>query len=185
MVTVYDPDTLRAVRVREDDTRAIDFLSRAEAQREQRENRKKRKEVQDGLTKATTTTLQSEELANVRNRIASRVSVAAGAARAAGRKGAAVLGGSAASGVAALGIAGSAAAVAGAFALGYGIGELGRRAWKALQPDEIAYRQANAFRKARRDFKDRYGRDPNREELQAMSAGFRDSYQRALRARSR
>lgn len=72
-----------------------------------------------------------------------------------------------------------------AFALGYGIGTLALRAWSHLKPDEIAYRKANAFRQARREFAEKYGRQPNPQEVRAMASGFLDSYERAKRTRSR
>jgi hypothetical protein len=73
--------------------------------------------------------------------------------------------------------------VSAAFALGYGIGELGRRAWARLQPDEIAFRKANAFRAARLEFAEKYGRQPNPQEVRAMASGFLDSYEKARSAR--
>lgn len=51
--------------------------------------------------------------------------------------------------------------------------------WQYLQPDEVQYRKALAFRKARADWEKKYGRPPTPEEVKAMGKGFLDSFKRA------
>lgn len=178
-VTVYDPETLRPVKVPADDVRAIDFLSKAEASKERRERTAKKKKVEDVIENAVERTLTSEVVRERASQAGSAaragVSRAAAAARAAG----AVGGGSAAAGIATLGVAGTAAAVGAAFAVGYAIGTAGIAAWKYLQPDEVQYRKALAFQKARKDWQEKYGRPPTTDEVKAMGKGFLDSFKRA------
>lgn len=66
----------------------------------------------------------------------------------------------------------------GAFALGYAIGEGLKYAWREIQPSQRAYRAALAFRQARVKFKEQYGRDPNRAEVQQLAQGFREALAR-------
>lgn len=44
--------------------------------------------------------------------------------------------------------------------------------WKYLQPEERAFRQARAFRKAREDFEANVGRKPNAAEVREIRKGF-------------
>jgi len=183
MVTVYDPETLRAVKVPADDPRALDFLTKAEATKERREQRARRKKVEDVVqaqaVRVAQRTLKSEGVSNVGAR---SKAVAAGVAAQVGSRArsAVALGrGSATAGVAALGVGGTAAAVGAALALGYGIGTLGLRAWRHLSPDQVNYRKALAFRKAREEFAAREGRAMTVEEVRAMGRGFLDSFNKS------
>lgn len=62
-----------------------------------------------------------------------------------------------------------------AFAVGYAIGTGLLKLWQYLQPEERAYRQALAFRKAREDWKRQHGREMTASEVQAMGKGFKDA----------
>lgn len=47
-----------------------------------------------------------------------------------------------------------------------------------MKPAERAYRAANDFRKARREFEAQFGRPPNRRELDGLAQGLREAVAR-------
>jgi hypothetical protein len=71
-----------------------------------------------------------------------------------------------------LGAGATAAAIVGAFALGYAIGTGLRYVWQRLQPEERAYRAALEFGKAHRQFAAAHGRQPTHAEISEMRKGF-------------
>lgn len=77
-----------------------------------------------------------------------------------------------------LGAGATAVAVAGAFAIGYGIGTGILYLWQRMKPEERAYRAALAFRKGRQEFAAKFGRPPNKTEIDQIAIGFRDALAR-------
>jgi len=77
-----------------------------------------------------------------------------------------------------LGAGATAAALAGALAIGYGIGTGILYVWNRLKPEERAYRAALDFRKGRGEFQRKFGRPPNKAEVDQIAIGFRKALER-------